>query len=827
LGYLITLRDAWNNPNTKYDLSKMKKTFSLEELEAEIKKQQSKSNTNLPTVQKAEDLKSSQEIKNQTKSTIGKYIAGEAEKTSLGLVKGEKVIIEKVPNGWKFYGVQSKSEGSLGSNEIKGIIKSLRDEFDQPITSDDFDKLLATISSTNQVLTTPDDQKQKHVLPTDKLSYEQKEIDKKFEKIVNSNSNSHIVIRALAGSGKTTMLKHLAWKYGKPGQKWLYLVFNTKNKIEATEKFPPWVQVKTTNGFLGEILNHNKNSLKISQTNRIAELAKGSEEKVPNKIRIIADSQEFKNLCSNRFGIPDEQRIKTSDKTILSLIRSIRYSFKEQVIELTEKCKSHSINPKDEKINERINEIFNKYEIDSELSEVKKRISKYSSGEWLNKLLNSLSSYLGYDIRNKDFKEEIISATLWILLESYPGATKIQYEKRDKNGLVRKVDLNQYRDFTDDLWYAAIYADKIHWPKYDFVLADEVQDFNECQKITLRKLSQSGAKIVAVGDENQSIYGFRGADTKAFNNLSSELENLSQEKEVEHSLTTNYRSRPGIINFVNNSTKVKKLKGKVFEDGQEGQVTDKEKEYENVFDIIKKENEEKKMQETAFISRTNQPLTHAALKLLSLGIPFVILGKDLAKDLIKHTEKIMKFKKLNPNNSVQELHYALQSYLDDEIESHGDQSSKKAYLQDLKETTEALLRCIDQFSSLNESIENLVLSGLLSEHSGLMRKDIQSFILWLKEKLSGLNIEESEKDFKSYKEKVEKEKPVILTTSHKSKGLEFDRVYILRDDQFPHPKAKREEELEQEENAKYVAYTRAKDQLHIVKLDGQPGYEKK
>jgi superfamily I DNA/RNA helicase len=74
---------------------------------------------------------------------------------------------------------------------------------------------------------------------------------------------------------------------------------------------------------------------------------------------------------------------------------------------------------------------------------------------------------------------------------------------------------------------------------------------------------------------------------------------------------------------------------------------------------------------------------------------------------------------------------------------------------------------------------------------------------------------------------MEKEKPVVLTTSHKSKGLEFERVFILRDDSFPSPKATTEDELEQEENAKYVAYTRAKDQLHIVKLEGQPGYSKR
>ena len=714
----------------------MKKAFSLEELETAINNQESKK-INVPGQQDARSApkETKSQVNNQIKNTeklIKKYIGGIVEKSFEGLIEGEKVIIEKIPNGWKFYGLRSNAKGNLDTNQIKGIIRSLRDEFNHPISSDNFDELKLSIDEENSQNISKNSES-KHILPYEKLSPEQKEIDKKFEKIANSNQNSHIVIRALAGSGKTTMLKHLAWKYGKPGQRWLYLVFNTKNKVEATEKFPPWVQVKTTNGFLGEILKHSKNALNITQTDRMINISKGSGDRIEGKIKIIADSNEFKALCYSRFGIPDEQRIKTNNKTTSSLIRGIRYSFKEEVIKLTELCKSNSIDPKDEKLNEKINQIFNKYNIDSELSEIKKRISKYSPGEWLNSLIKSLSEYLGYDIRTKNFKEEIIAATAWLLKESYPGETNIQYEKRDKFGTITKIDLNKYRDFTDDLWYASIYADRLYWPKYDFVLADEVQDFNECQKITLRKLSQAGAKIVAVGDENQSIYGFRGADTKAFNNLSSELTNLSAMKGVEHSLSTNYRSRKNIIDFVNNYTKVKNLKGKIFEDGNDGEVTNQEKEYEDVFTNLKKENEKNKMLETAFVSRTNQPLAHAALKLLSSGIPFVILGKDLANDLVKHAEKIMKFKKLNLNNNIQELYNALQSHLDDEVETHGDQSSKKAYLQELTETTVALLSCIDQFLNMNESVIHMVLSGLKENYNySNTKNDIQSFLSWLK-----------------------------------------------------------------------------------------------
>jgi ATP-dependent exoDNAse (exonuclease V) beta subunit len=59
-------------------------------------------------------------------------------------------------------------------------------------------------------------------------------------------------------------------------------------------------------------------------------------------------------------------------------------------------------------------------------------------------------------------------------------------------------------------------------------------------------------------------------------------------------------------------------------------------------------------------------------------------------------------------------------------------------------------------------------------------------------------------------------KPVMFSTVHKAKGLEYDRVFILRPDLFPHPAAKKEWQLEQEYHLEYVALTRAKQALYFV-----------
>jgi len=113
-------------------------------------------------------------------------------------------------------------------------------------------------------------------------------------------------------------------------------------------------------------------------------------------------------------------------------------------------------------------------------------------------------------------------------------------------------------------------------------------------------------------------------------------------------------------------------------------------------------------------------------------------------------------------------------------------------------------------------------------HVNGQQKTIADFQKWVGERLKGLDIEGNEDDVKEYNKVTEghaDNSPVVLSTAHLSKGLEFSRVFVLRNDQFPHPRSKRQEDLEQEENARYVCYTRAMDELHFPELDGQPGYK--
>jgi superfamily I DNA/RNA helicase len=780
---------------------------------------------------------------------------------------GKHVVITREGADWVVLTRKGKT-AKVKDADMRSIAKTVRDENNKILQDVDPEKLWLLAPEEEEKKEEPKaplGSKNPHILDKEKLSEEQAQIDQKFAQMINSPAKTHMMISALAGTGKTTALKHLAWKYGKPGQKWLYLVFNSKNRAEAKEnsggfrKFPDWVEIHTTNSFLGHVMGHGKNLGVIPQTDRISSIqAEGEGNKKLEKARIIADGPTFAKLMTDTYHLPDWDKVKDQVpkllrdfgvneafsrkesffdicmKTVERTFDSIRYNFKERVLTLLGLLKSFAVDPrKKETLHKDVLRVFEKYDVanhedgtkedgyfDTSLEDVKERIAGYKPN-FRNIILNVLHEILHYDFMSKNFKDEVIGAATWLLKESLPKESKETYTAK-KAGATREMkhDLGDYRDFNDDIWFPTIYSDKIHFPHFDIVLADEVQDFNEGQLIMLKKLIEAGAKVVAVGDRNQSIYRFRGADNDAFQNISNMLKDQSHDKDnwKENSLSYNYRSRPEVLDFVNDQTHVKDLKaGKKFGEHEPPADVSRDKiKYADVFNELSKERLGGKKIETAFIARTNEPLVHAALKLLGKGIPFAIIGKDVSGDLVKHIFKLVRDWKLNDRTPLMRFRDVLSEHEEKEVTKHSKYSTKKEYLSNLKDITLALLASIDQATDGGKD------TG----------KTIADFKSWLKTKLGKntfdfdqSNESASEEDLKAFREKMEREKPIVLTTSHKSKGLEFSRVYILRDDQFPHPRAKHPDELGQEGNTKYVAYTRAMHQLHVLKLEGQPGYK--
>lgn len=314
-------------------------------------------------------------------------------------------------------------------------------------------------------------------------------------------------------------------------------------------------------------------------------------------------------------------------------------------------------------------------------------------------------------------------------------------------------------DFTDMIVLPLAY--KKHIPTFDYVFIDECQDLNTAQR-TLMLCAAKGGRFIAVGDRNQAINGFCGADCSSFDNIAS-IPNT-----IELPLSVNYRCGTNILKLaqeiVPQITPCDSAIG-----GEVEHYATLSRSLFHKGDMV--------------LSRKSAPLVSLCFKLLQSGITAVIKGSDIAdgmKDLIKRANV----------TSID----ALKSWI---------QSEKNKMATDIAtnlkinvETAKKTKRYVILSDRLN-CIENMCSSTVSNV------AEIKEYI------------------YKMFDEKNVKN-AVVLSTAHKSKGLESDRVILLTPKQFPLTfKNKKQSpwELEQEMNLKYVAITRAKKELVILDMD--------
>jgi len=300
---------------------------------------------------------------------------------------------------------------------------------------------------------------------------------------------------------------------------------------------------------------------------------------------------------------------------------------------------------------------------------------------------------------------------------------------------------------------------------------------------------------------HNSIYMFRGADAQAFNSVQQVLGNAPNGN-APHSLPVNYRSGRKIIQYVNENTHVKDLQaGKDFD----GTVTENRPAEEAVSGIVTEKNRGGRLaMQTSFIARTNAPLVRTALDLMSNDVDFVMIGRDFSKELTDHIENVTgkgRNAKVIPINN---LDMALIDYVSRMENAWKGKISKEGELKEMKIINDALM----------DVIEFLKRNNFRDRKLNVQVTNSTTFISYIKQKFSGVNIDDA-----AEAQKLRERDPlsfVTLTSAHRSKGLEFDRVFILEPQLFPHPKSKTPEALAQEENAKYVAFTRAMKELHVL-----------
>ena len=410
--------------------------------------------------------------------------------------------------------------------------------------------------------------------------------------------------------------------------------------------------------------------------------------------------------------------------------------------------------------------------------------------------------------------------------------------------------------------------------KIKYLLVDEFQDTSIDQYELIKILSQKNRNICVVGDDDQSIYSWRGANYKNIESFEKDFP-----ERIEIKLEQNYRSTENILSLANSliqNNKNRKEK-KLWSQSEERipvkiyNLEDEFKEAEFVSNSIRNLyfDANFKYFETAVLTRTNHFMRNIEESFMQNGIPYTISGgfsffsRSEIKDIVSYLKFIMNPKDdasllriINrPRRSIgkatlgeitkkakKEKKTIFEILSEIEANENADKFiSQKAYISVLE-----LLEIQSKFKAKLSSNKNLhiTLNMLLSdldyyfylemEYSSKRknfaknkRENVKRFIGFLKRYEED---ESRETDIYKYlnnitikvynKESVEKENKVSILTIHAAKGLEFDTVFIISANEgvIPHSRSIEEENLEyssieEERRLFYVAITRAKERL--------------
>ncbi len=209
---------------------------------------------------------------------------------------------------------------------------------------------------------------------------------------------------------------------------------------------------------------------------------------------------------------------------------------------------------------------------------------------------------------------------------------------RQASVLLKKLnEIKEEFAFDDQLYLPILWESK--FPRYDCVFVDEAQDLSHIQHMMLEALAREGARIIAVGDSRQAIYGFRGADGKSMSNLADKFEMHLLP------LSISYRCPKSVVR----EAQLIVYHIKAHEASKEGSVEYLD-EYPKVEDYPAP---------SMILCRTNGPIFTLALEFLLAKVPCRVMS-SFGKDLIK-------FVKTFEVKTAQELQKELAEWRDIEV----------------------------------------------------------------------------------------------------------------------------------------------------------------
>ncbi len=371
--------------------------------------------------------------------------------------------------------------------------------------------------------------------------------------------------------------------------------------------------------------------------------------------------------------------------------------------------------------------------------------------------------------------------------------------------------------------------------QFQYILIDECQDMNVLQYEIIKLLSGGDKNVFMVGDDDQSVYRFRGAKVELMQRFIEEYTPVTQIH-----LDINFRSTAGIVEA---SGKVIAQNKKRF--AKKIHANNKDKSglhidsfelrhdmYEAVLESLQKA-ENDALSQSAIIYRTNQELRSMAYKLRQKGIPYI--SKEDRKSMFDEAWYLDVEAYIRLGLGSLEREYILR------VANKPNRFIKREQLLNITRLPQPLEVAVKHIRTMRPYLAiKYIWSGIgygrwLERELGMDTEQWDVICEQLEEitqemkRFSSLDawlehVEEDRLCQKAMQKPKSKEQTegVHLLTMHASKGLEFDTVYLLDVNKGKVPKGAKlsAEELEEERRLFYVAMTRARKQLYIYYVRG-------
>ena len=381
--------------------------------------------------------------------------------------------------------------------------------------------------------------------------------------------------------------------------------------------------------------------------------------------------------------------------------------------------------------------------------------------------------------------------------------------------------------------------------RFSYILVDEFQDLSLIQYAILKALSEKGASLFVVGDEDQSIYGFRGASPDILFRFAGDFPDCER-----IFLADNFRSKEEIVllsrRLIGKNKKrfQKPLTGRRGRGGKakyfllETGVEEAVLLAEHVESLLR---EGCPPEEIAVLCRSKMQITPLLPGFMERGIPIVVVEE--LSNVFQHFigKDILAYLRLAKNKeSSQELVQILSKPyrgLRREKILHKDSGlsdlKRAAKTRKEREETEKLEKHLEAFSKLNPKEAILFIRKEIGYEKYLedfAKKKNKDFTEWWESLEEITAMSEGYPDLDAFfrfvtefnrraleRRKPEEEKGIRFMTYHSAKGLEFDEVFLpdCIEGIIPDGRAKKPEEIEEERRSFYVALTRARKGIHI------------